>query len=67
MDGSEGRRGFKANGLWRGFAETVDFIMDLVAGREVEERERLKREEILTLAGSLRVLGAGEMKWVGRN
>lgn len=54
LEGSEGRRGFKERGLWRGLEETVDLKNGFEEGME-EAKERVKRdaiwEGILTLTG----------------
>lgn len=71
--GSEGRRGFRERGAWRGFDEMVDLWEGFV-GEKVEEREREEREEIwvgiLTLLGLMKrrevILGGMRKFGVGR-
>lgn len=45
LEGSEGRRGPRERGFWRGLAETVDLNDSLEGEGEVAERERWAREE----------------------
>ena len=71
--GSEGRRGFRERGFWRGLEETVDLKNKGLGGERGLERERWEREEIwegiLRLFGEKRdvVVEGGGRKWVGRS
>ena len=55
LEGSEGRRGLRGRGDWRGFDDTVDLKDGFAGERKEEERERCEREGswegILTLLG----------------
>lgn len=71
--GSEGRRGFRERGVWRGFEEIVDLWEGLGGGEKVREErdtEEIWVGEILTLLGLMKrrevILGGARKMGVGR-
>lgn len=70
LEGSEGRRGLRERGFWRGMAEKEDFFEERLGGEIIKgERERAEGmwRGILTDFGeSSWVVFVGVKKWVGR-